>query len=200
SRSPSIPLVFSGSDPYPVSDRVGTGEDDKNEIGTENTAFVHGKPPQDAAGPPKVESDKEIVDENEIVTENTAFVHGEPPQDAAGPPKVESDMEILHEKMFSPVEGRSNSLPLLRWGSTSSREVFEVLSSETPTCSFNNERYIVLQGRVYGTNLANEKFLKCCLLGSQWILQQKTLYQCTRFTEWKRLDWWRYNLQELKGE
>ncbi|KAB2020434.1 hypothetical protein ES319_D07G068600v1 [Gossypium barbadense] len=76
-----------------------SGEDDKNEIGTENTAFEHGKPPQDAAGPPKVESDMEIVEENEIVTENTAFVHGEPPQDAAGPPKVESDMEILHEKV-----------------------------------------------------------------------------------------------------
>ncbi|MBA0790171.1 hypothetical protein Gohar_014836 [Gossypium harknessii] len=94
----------------------------------------------------------------------------------------------------------SNSLPLLRWGSTPPREVFEVLSSETPTWSFNNERYIVLQGRVYGTNLAKEKFLKCCLLGSQWILQQKALYQCTGFTEWKRLDWWRYNLQELRGE
>ncbi|MBA0604467.1 hypothetical protein Godav_017125 [Gossypium davidsonii] len=76
--------------------------------------------------------------------------------------------------MFSPVEGRSNSLPLLRWGSTPPREVFEVLSSETPTWSFNNE--------------------------SQWILQQKVLYQCTGFTEWKRLDWWRYNLHELKGE
>ncbi|MBA0732203.1 hypothetical protein Gogos_016308 [Gossypium gossypioides] len=43
-------------------------------------------------------------------------------------------------EMFSPVEGRSNSLPLLRWGSTPPRELFEVLSSETPTWSFNNER------------------------------------------------------------
>ncbi|MBA0578411.1 hypothetical protein Gorai_020694, partial [Gossypium raimondii] len=77
--------------------------------------------------------------------------------------------------MLSPVEGRSNSLQLLRWGSTPPREVFEVLSLETPTWSFNNERYIVLQGRVYGTNLAKEKFLKCCLLGSQWILQQKVV-------------------------
>ncbi|XVF33717.1 hypothetical protein REPUB_Repub17cG0192300 [Reevesia pubescens] len=39
------------------------GEDDENEIVTEDTAFVHGEPPQDATGPPKVDSDVEILHE-----------------------------------------------------------------------------------------------------------------------------------------
>ncbi|XWS35529.1 hypothetical protein CRYUN_Cryun20dG0005000 [Craigia yunnanensis] len=39
------------------------GQDDENEIVTENTAFVHGKPAQDASGPPKVDSEVEILHE-----------------------------------------------------------------------------------------------------------------------------------------
>ncbi|KAK8512217.1 hypothetical protein V6N13_097118 [Hibiscus sabdariffa] len=38
-------------------------EDDENEIVTENTAFVHGEPLQDTVGPPKVDSEMEILHE-----------------------------------------------------------------------------------------------------------------------------------------
>ena len=40
------------------------GQDDENEIVTENTAFVPpGEPAQDASGPPKVDSEVEILQE-----------------------------------------------------------------------------------------------------------------------------------------
>ncbi|XVF22934.1 hypothetical protein REPUB_Repub12eG0213600 [Reevesia pubescens] len=38
-------------------------EGDENEIVTEDTAFVHGEPAQDASGPPKVDSEVEILHE-----------------------------------------------------------------------------------------------------------------------------------------
>ncbi|XP_039068010.1 peptidyl-prolyl cis-trans isomerase FKBP42-like [Hibiscus syriacus] len=38
-------------------------EDDENEIVSESTAIVHGEPLQDAAGPPKVDSEMEILHE-----------------------------------------------------------------------------------------------------------------------------------------
>ncbi|KAE8717277.1 Peptidyl-prolyl cis-trans isomerase FKBP42 [Hibiscus syriacus] len=40
-------------------------EDDENEIVSESTAIVHGEPLQDAAGPPKVDSEMEILHEKE---------------------------------------------------------------------------------------------------------------------------------------
>lgn len=40
-----------------------TGQDDENEIITENAAFVRGEPLQDANGPPKVDSEVEVLQE-----------------------------------------------------------------------------------------------------------------------------------------
>jgi hypothetical protein len=38
-------------------------QDNENEIVAENAAFVHGEPPQDANGPPKADSEVEILHE-----------------------------------------------------------------------------------------------------------------------------------------
>lgn len=54
------------------------GQDDENEIVTESAAFVHGEPPQDANGPPKVDSAVEILQEKvtkQIIKEG----HGQKP-------------------------------------------------------------------------------------------------------------------------
>ncbi|KAK7826210.1 peptidyl-prolyl cis-trans isomerase fkbp42 [Quercus suber] len=101
-------------------------QEEDNEIRTESAAFVQGEPPQDGNGPPKVDSEVEVLHEkvtkqiikeghgqkpskyatcfyqeedNEIRTESAAFVQGEPPQDGNGPPKVDSEVEVLHEKV-----------------------------------------------------------------------------------------------------
>lgn len=39
------------------------GQDDESEIVTEDATFVHGEPPQDANGPPKVDSKVEVLHE-----------------------------------------------------------------------------------------------------------------------------------------
>ncbi|OMO69755.1 hypothetical protein CCACVL1_19294 [Corchorus capsularis] len=39
------------------------GQNDEDEIITENSAFVHGEPPQDTSGPPKVDSEVEVLHE-----------------------------------------------------------------------------------------------------------------------------------------
>ncbi|XP_055959861.1 peptidyl-prolyl cis-trans isomerase FKBP42-like [Mercurialis annua] len=39
------------------------GEDDENEIVAESAAFVHGDPPQNGDGPPKVDSEVEVLHE-----------------------------------------------------------------------------------------------------------------------------------------
>ncbi|XP_040994808.1 peptidyl-prolyl cis-trans isomerase FKBP42-like [Juglans microcarpa x Juglans regia] len=54
------------------------GEDNENEIVAETAAFVHGEPPQDANGPPKVDSEVEILHEKvtkQIIKEG----HGQKP-------------------------------------------------------------------------------------------------------------------------
>lgn len=54
------------------------GQDDENEIVTENAAFVHGEPCHDADGPPKVDSAVEILQEKvtkQIIKEG----HGQKP-------------------------------------------------------------------------------------------------------------------------
>ncbi|KAJ7949192.1 Peptidylprolyl isomerase [Quillaja saponaria] len=54
------------------------GEDDKDEIVTENATFVQGEPPQDGNGPPKVDSEVEILHEKvkkQIIKEG----HGQKP-------------------------------------------------------------------------------------------------------------------------
>ncbi|KAK9283229.1 hypothetical protein L1049_011465 [Liquidambar formosana] len=55
-----------------------TGQDDENEIVTENAAFVHGEPSQDENGPPKVDSEVEVLHEKvtkQIIKEG----HGQKP-------------------------------------------------------------------------------------------------------------------------
>lgn len=53
-------------------------EDSENEIVAETAAFVHGEPPQDADGPPKADSEVEILHEKvtkQIIKEG----HGQKP-------------------------------------------------------------------------------------------------------------------------
>lgn len=54
------------------------GVDDKNDIITENSAFVREEPPQDDAGPPKVDSDVEILHEK-VTKQLIKEGHGQKP-------------------------------------------------------------------------------------------------------------------------
>lgn len=54
-----------------------TGHRDENEIVTENAAFVHGEP-QDANGPPKVDSEVEVLHEK-VRKQTIKEGHGQKP-------------------------------------------------------------------------------------------------------------------------
>lgn len=54
------------------------GHRDENEIVTENAAFVHGEPPQDANGPPKVDSEVEVLHEK-VRKQTIKEGHGQKP-------------------------------------------------------------------------------------------------------------------------
>ncbi|KAL5543378.1 hypothetical protein UlMin_007162 [Ulmus minor] len=54
------------------------GKDDENEIVAENAAFVHGEPPQEATGPPKVDSEVEILQEK-VTKQVMKEGHGQKP-------------------------------------------------------------------------------------------------------------------------
>lgn len=54
------------------------GQDGEPEIVTEGASFVHGEPPQDGSGPPKVDSQEEVLHEKvtkQVIKEG----HGQKP-------------------------------------------------------------------------------------------------------------------------
>lgn len=61
-----------------LNDYIIPGQDGEPEIVTEGTSFVHGEPPQDGSGPPKVDSEVEVLHENvtkQVIKEG----HGQKP-------------------------------------------------------------------------------------------------------------------------
>lgn len=54
------------------------GHDGEPEIVTEGASFVHGEPPQDGSGPPKVDSEVEVLHEN-VIKQVIKEGHGQKP-------------------------------------------------------------------------------------------------------------------------